>query len=152
MSRSNLFTGKAGEHAVASELLIRNWHVAFPEVDVGHDLLISDQDFARLRRVQVKTCRAVDQLRSYVGRFNLPLDQLAAPATPELLYVLAVFHADRWTDFVVVPREDLYNEHDLYEVGSVHDGKARFRLRFTDTAVACGKRDWSRFRDAWPGS
>ena len=150
MSRSNLFTGKAGEHAVASQLLIRDWHVAFPEVDVGHDLLISDQDFTRLRRVQVKTSRAVEQKRSYVGRFNVPLAQLATPATPELLYVLAVFRGDRWADFVVVSREDIYNEHDLHQVGSLHDGTVRLRLRFRDTDVDCGRRDWTRYRDNWP--
>ena len=150
MPRSNLFTGKAGEHAVASQFLIRNSHVAFPEVDVGDDLLVSDQDFTRLRRVQVKTSRAVEQRHSYVGNFSMPLDQLATPITPELLYVFAVFRAHRWADFVVVSREDIYVEHDIHGAGSAHDGKVRFRLRFSDAGVDCGGRDWTHFRDNWP--
>ncbi len=37
---AHLFTGKAGEHAVASQFLIRDWMVAFPALDLGVDLLI----------------------------------------------------------------------------------------------------------------
>ena len=148
----NLFTGKAGEYEVASQLLIRYWQVAFPAVDIGHDLVISDGDF--VQRVQVKTSRAIEQKRSYVGRFHIPRDQLASPTTPELLYVLAVYRQGQWSDFVVTPRDQLFSEHDLQNVGTTSKtGKGvTFRLRFDNGAVVSGKRDWTRYRRAWPES
>ena len=149
-AHANLFTGKAGEHAVASQLLIRNWHVAFPAVDVGHDLLISDHEFTQLRRIQVKTCRATEQRRSYVGRFRIRLDQLAAPATPEILYVFAVFRNEHWSDFVVARRDHVYSEYDLHNVASAYRDAVTFRLVFDGTTVTCGQRDWTAYRNNWP--
>lgn len=147
--RANLFTGKAGEHAVASQLLVRQWQVAIPEVDVGDDLL-AHQDLTRVLRVQVKTSRAVEQKRSYVGHFKLSLAQLATPRTPELLYVFAVFRDRDWSDFVVAPRADLYDEYALHHVGSTYQNNVNLRLRFDETTLVCSKRDWTRYRGNWP--
>ena len=97
---ARLFTGKAGEHAVASQFLIRNWIVAFPALDLGVDLLIADHSYGQARRVQVKTANAQEQQRSYVAQFSLPVSRLATPLTSELIYVLAVFRIGRWSDFL----------------------------------------------------
>ena len=148
MPRRNLFTGKAGEHAVISQLLIREWQVAAPEVDIGDDLLVA-QDLGRVLRVQVKTCRATEQQQSYAGQFRLSAQQLAAPRTPELLYVFVVFRDQDWSDFLSIPRRDLHEEHVLYDIGSRSGDGISLHIRFSDAAVQCSGRDWSRFRDNW---
>ena len=67
---AHLSAGKAGEHAAASEFLIRNWFVVSPAVDLGVDLLISDRSYGQARRVQVKTASAQEQRRSYVAQLG----------------------------------------------------------------------------------
>ena len=147
---AHLFTGKAGEHAVASQFLIRNWAVAFPALDLGVDLLIADRTHGQARRVQVKTANAQEQKSSYVAQFNLPLAQLATPLTPELLYVFAVFRSGRWSDFLVAERQDLNREHVLHRFGGTDGDAIALRLVFDDSAVLCREHDLSRYRDNWP--
>ncbi len=148
MSQRNLYTGKAGEHAVISQLLVREWQVAAPEVDIGDDLLIAE-DLGRVLRVQVKTCRAREQQKSYAGRFRIPALQVTTPRTPELFYVFVVFRNQDWSDFLLIPRRDLHEEHVLRDVGTRNGDHISLRMRFSDTVVQCGGRDWSRFRANW---
>ncbi|MDE0453335.1 MAG: hypothetical protein OXI90_16400 [Gammaproteobacteria bacterium] len=148
MPRRNLFTGKAGEHAVISQLLVREWQVAAPEIDVGDDLLVA-QDLGRVLRVQVKTCRAKELRKSYAGQFRLSAQQVATPRTPELFFVLVVFHDQDWSDFLPIPRRDLHEEHVLYDVGSRSGDGISLHVSFSEAAVQCSGRDWSRFRDNW---
>lgn len=147
MARRDLFTGRAGEHAVISQLLIREWQVAAPEVDIGDDLLIA-MDLARILRVQVKTCRVREQRNSYVGRFRLSVEQVARPSTPELVFVFALYRNETWADFLVIPRRDLLDETTLHNVGG-RGGHINLYIRLTDTTVQCQNRDWSHFRNAW---
>ena len=147
---AHLFTGKAGEHAVASQFLIRNWIVAFPALDLGVDLLIADHSYGQSRRVQVKTANAQEQNRSCVAQFNLPVSQLATPLTPELLYVFAVFRTGRWSDFLVAERRDLSREHVLHTFGDTDGDAITLRLVFDDSTVLCKTHDLSRYRNNWP--
>ena len=50
--------GRAGEFAAMSEILARGWNVAIPEVDMGSDVFVAQDDGTRLTRVQVKTSQA----------------------------------------------------------------------------------------------
>ena len=147
---AHLFTGKAGEHAVASQFLIRSWSVAFPALDLGVDLLIADRTHGQARRVQVKTANAQEQKHSYVAQFNLPVSQLATPLTPELLYVFAVFRTGRWSDFLVAERQDLSRENALHEFGDTAGDAIALRLVFDGSTVLCKKHDLSRYRNNWP--
>ena len=147
---AHLFTGKAGEYAVASQFLIRNWSVAFPALDLGVDLLIADRRHGQSRSVQVKTANAQQQDRRHVAQFNLPASQLRTPLTPELLYVFAVFSADRWSDFLVVERQALYREHALHGLSETDGDSINLRLVFDDLSVYCREHDLSRYRNNWP--
>src|SRR3954469_7536587 len=51
--------GKAGHHAVMAEFLLRGWNVAIPEVDVGDDIFVVNDNADRVIRVQVKTTAGV---------------------------------------------------------------------------------------------
>ena len=147
---THLFTGKAGEHAVASQFLIRNWAVAFPALDLGVDLLIADRTHGQARRVQVKTANAQEQKNSYVAQFNVPLAQIATPLTPELLYVFAVFRHGQWLDFLIAERQDLNRERVLHRFGGTDGDAIILRLVFDDSTVLCREHDLSRYRNNWP--
>jgi hypothetical protein len=51
----NQFLGKAGHLFMMSEFLMLGWNVAVPEVDIGDDIFVVQDDNGTLRRVQVKT-------------------------------------------------------------------------------------------------
>ena len=40
----HLYLGKAGHMAVMSEFLTRGWNVAIPEVDIGDDIFVVQDD------------------------------------------------------------------------------------------------------------
>ena len=149
MSRRDLFTGKAGGHAVSSQLLIRQWQVAVPAVDVGDDHLIA-QDLSNVVRVQVKASRATEQKQSYVARFSVPVKQFTTPGIPDLIYVFAVFRHHVWSDFIIVPRRELHDEYALNQMPADRKKMWTLRIRLDAATVRCGKHDWSRFRDNWP--
>ena len=63
MERNGLgshFIGRAGEYAVAAQLLVRGINVHFPAVDTGVDLIVGDRI-----RIQVKTARLKENRTAY---------------------------------------------------------------------------------------
>ena len=50
----NQYLGKAGHLTVMSEFLMLGWNVAIPEVDIGDDIFVVQDDNGTLRRVQVQ--------------------------------------------------------------------------------------------------
>jgi hypothetical protein len=46
-----------GLPAVMSEFLTRGWNVAIPEVDIGDDIFVVQDDDGTMRRVQVETSK-----------------------------------------------------------------------------------------------
>ena len=99
--------GRAGDHAVMAEFLLRGWNVAIPEVDVGDDIFVVDDNADRVIRVQVKTAERVqssgDGVRAiYAG---ISLAQIWSGTLP-FFYVFVLRHAGRW-EFVVMSRERL---------------------------------------------
>lgn len=61
----HLYLGKAGHLNVMSEFLTRGWNVAIPEVDIGDDIFVVQDDNGTLRRVQVKTSTATFRQNSF---------------------------------------------------------------------------------------
>lgn len=66
--RTSHYVGKAGEHAVASQLLLRGIPVAFPQVDVGTDLFAGQG-----LRIQVKSAMLHDYRTN--GGYMFTLDK-----------------------------------------------------------------------------
>lgn len=155
--KRRLIVGRAGELAVMSELLWRGWTPARPEIDIGDDVFIIDDEIGTFWRVQVKTATAsskgVDDRRA---QFGLRLDQLQTAPTPDLFYAFVVRADERWSDFVIVPRGELRDEHEAFGVGSVNKNQLTLNLYFRRAAILAGtshgddKRDWTRYRDRWP--
>lgn len=64
---------------------------------------------------------------------------------------------EKWTRFVIVPRDALRAEHELHGVGSVHDGRLTLNLYLrSGGTVTAGtgrgdeQRDWTCFLEHWP--
>lgn len=102
--RSHL--GKAGDHAVMAELLLRGWNVAIPEVDVGDDIFVVDDNADRAIRVQVKT---TEQVARRNGRTDAKFDGSRAPGSGRAprcpSTTSSCYERARW-EFVVLRRSE----------------------------------------------
>jgi hypothetical protein len=152
----NLYVGGAGQAAVMSEFLIRGYNVAVPEVDRGDDLFVVADASGVFSRIQVKAANARPSAggAGYSAQVLVPIRQLQSAFTPDLSYVFALRLANKWADFVVVPRSELYDEHVLNRVGSLTKaGFVLFKLRVRGSQVQCGGASWDRYLNhfaAWP--
>lgn len=163
--------GRTGQFAAMTEILARGWNVAIPEVDVGDDVFVAQDDGAQLARVQLKTTvtTRVEDRRWRSKTVTLPLRQLMRQNEPvPLTYAFAVRVEDRW-QFIVVPRDTLRSMWDQFqEAGRVaaEEGRSRggrptkvpgapasgagIQFTFTDDDVtAWGGRSFQAFRNNW---
>lgn len=147
-----LYTGAAGQAAVMSELLIRGWNVAIPEVDHGDDLFVVQDASGRFSRVQVKTGNGKKLVRGgCYTQFNLQVAQLTKPRTPEIFYVFVARFRNQWTDFLVISRPDLDDERRTHKIGSLSNEGKRLTLRITfeDNDIKCSGRSYQNLRGAF---
>src|SRR4051794_38172880 len=71
MSHKDLFFGRGGEMVVMSEFLLRGYNVAVPEIDVGDDIYVVEDQNGNLRRVQVKSANCNSTKKGYTGQVNV---------------------------------------------------------------------------------
>lgn len=162
--------GRAGDHAVMAEFLLRGWNVAIPEVDVGDDVFVVDDNSDRVIRVQVKTAERVqssgDGVRAvYAG---IPLAQFWG-GNLAFFYVFVLRHAGRW-EFVVLDRRTLRSERAAAEEAAADPtfrgrggrtkrttggadtetrGMLSLTLHFTPGDVTLWGRSVERYRNDW---
>jgi hypothetical protein len=147
--RQHLYLGKSGQMAVMAEFLARGYNVAVPEVDLGDDIFVVRDSDGQLSRIQVKTASARETAQGFSARFAVPLQQLQTPVRPEVHYVLAVRHQERWAEYVLLSRPQLFDEVASWEVGSQASGSVVLYLSFTPTRLVCSDRDWQDYRNNW---
>ena len=135
--------------AVMAEFLLRGWNVALPEIDLGEDLFVINDETGGLTRVQVKTATARPQRDGYSAQFNVSLRQLYSPRTPELVYVFAIRSGAGWEPFVVIERPALRREQEVHGVGSVSGDNVVFRFVATGESLTCSGRDFLAYRGDW---
>lgn len=105
----DLYLGRAGERYVMSEVLVRHWNVAIPEVDVGDDILVIEDVSKRIIRVQVKTGQvSTDTPGRVTAQFTLSRLQLETPQEPELWYAL-LGRSNSWIGPILIARRMLSN-------------------------------------------
>lgn len=76
LKKFNQYLGKAGHLNVMSEFLMFGWNVAIPEVDIGDDIFVVQDDNGTLRRVQVKTSTFTPRKDSFSGQFSVSVKNL----------------------------------------------------------------------------
>ncbi|HRI64733.1 MAG TPA: hypothetical protein PK156_10840 [Polyangium sp.] len=161
MSKQHAYTGRAGQFAVMAEFIIRGYNVAMPEIDIGDDIFVVKDSTGDLSRIQVKT--AIGKAQKTPGccsaQFNIGYSHLKTARKPEITYVFVARIADRWSEFVVIPRQELYSLRELKKVGSLtpsqKTGKQNLvvTLAFKPDDVICSKQSLQQYRncwDAWP--
>jgi hypothetical protein len=147
MAGSN-YVGKAGQLAVMAEFLLRGYNVAMPEVDTGDDIFVVEDRSGQLWRIQVKTAIGKRRGYGYSGQFTVALRQLRNLKQPDLIYVIALRKGDQW-EFLIIPRDPLWDEHRDNAIGSVIRGNMILTLRFRAQDVLCSGQDFQRYRNNW---
>jgi hypothetical protein len=148
-ARNNLYVGRAGQMVVMAEFLWRGWNVAIPEVDVGEDIFVVEDQTGELSRVQVKTATAQSRGEGYTAQFTLSFQQLRTTRVPDLIYVFAIREGSRWEPFIIMDRDTLNTEQQVYRIGSVSGESVTFRLVWDNSKLRCGHRDFGQYRDGW---
>jgi len=117
MSKDNekTYKGKSGQLYVMSELLMRGWNVAIPEVDTGDDIFVVKDLSGDLRKMQVKTTYTVEIIRNgFKVKFNIPSKQLRLPQEVEIIYALVIRKENKWVDkIIIIQREVLEKKLSL---------------------------------------
>lgn len=152
-STRDSYTGRSGQLAVLTELLARRCNVAIPEVDEGEDVLAFVLDEPDVTRIQVKTATAkrLKQKGKYAARVSVPLAQVEAEPLTPLHYVFAIRLEDRWSDFVILSRDELSDLNQFYGVGYINQkaGELQLYLSFSPTSLTCSGQDLQPYRNAW---
>ncbi len=128
-----------------SEFLTRGWNVAIPEVDIGDDIFVVQDDNGTLRRVQVKTSTSTARQNSFSGQFNVPLNQLKNIANIPVHYVFVVRHNDQWTKPVVIRQDYLLDHWQNDKIGSEHDGNLNLYFSYSNNKVESSGLDLSKY-------
>ncbi len=141
----HLYLGRAGHLIVMSEFLLRGWNVAIPEIDIGDDIFVVEDESGTLRRVQVKTSTSTTRKNGFSGRFKIPLKQLRNLSRIRLHYVFIVRHSDHWIKPIIIRQDYLLNLFELNNIGSVHGEMLNLYFSYFEDKVECSKIDLTKY-------
>ena len=141
----HLYLGKAGHLTVMSEFLTRGWNVAIPEVDIGDDIFVVQDDNGTLRRVQVKTSTSTQGQQTYKGQFNVRLSQLRNISNIPVHYIFIVRHNDGWSKPVIIRQDYLLDHWENSKIGSVYRENLNLHFTYSDRKVKCSNIDLSQY-------
>lgn len=157
LSRKAYF-GMSGHHYGMSEFLIRGYNVAIPEVDVGDDVIVIEDDLGNLTRVQVKSVAATPNAnkKGYYSQVNLRVDQLQATLNTKLFYLVLIRHGENWITTLMISREDLNKEYEAFKAAKKNapattPKQLTLRLSLSDDfkAAKLWKKDFSEHLGNW---
>lgn len=141
----NQYLGKAGHLAIMSELLMRGWNVAIPEVDVGDDIFVVEDNSGTLRRVQVKTATASERKSGHTGQFFISLKQLLNLSPVPIHYVFILRIDDTWSKPLIIPQADLIQHVNATAVKATQRSHILLRLLYQNSQVHCSGQDFSAY-------
>ncbi len=141
----NQYLGKAGHLNVMSEFLMLGWNVAIPEVDIGDDIFVVQDDNGTLRRVQVKTSTSTARKESFSGQFSISVKNLRNISNILVHYIFLVRHNDEWSKPVIIRQDYLLDQFENNEVGSEAKGHITFYFSYTNGKVECSGQDFTKY-------
>jgi hypothetical protein len=141
----NQYLGKAGHLAVMSEFLMLGWNVAIPEVDIGDDIFVVQDDNGTLRRVQVKTSTATTHKNNFSGQFNVSLKNLRNITNILVHYIFIIRLKNHWSKLLIIRQDFLLDHFENNKVGSQHNGNITFYISFTGENAECSGQDFTRY-------
>ncbi len=140
----NQYLGKAGHLVVMSEFLMLGWNVAIPEVDIGDDIFVVEDENGTLRRVQVKTSTSTTRKSHYSGQFSVSVKNLQTINRILVHYVFIVRHNNEWSKLVII-RQDILFKYFQNNVGSEAKGNITFYFSYKDGNVECSGQDFTKY-------
>ena len=141
----NQYLGKAGHLNVMSEFLILGWNVAIPEVDIGDDIFVVQDDNGTLRRVQVKTSTSTGRKDGFSGQFSVSVKNLRNVSNILVHYIFLVRHNDEWTKPIIIRQDYLLDHFENNAVGSEAKGNITFYFSYTKGKVECSGQDFTKY-------
>lgn len=128
-----------------SEFLMPGWNVAIPEVDIGDDIFVVQDDNGTLRRVQVKTSASTSRKSSYSGQFSVSVKNLRNITNILVHYIFIVRHKDEWSKPVVIRQDYLLDHFESNNVGSEANGNITFYFSYINGKVECSRQDFTKY-------
>lgn len=141
----NQYLGKAGHLTIMSEFLMLGWNVAIPEVDIGDDIFVVQDDNGTLRRVQVKTSTSTIRKERFSGQFSISLKNLRNISNILVHYIFIVRHNDEWSKPVIIRQDHLLDHFENNKVGSEAKGNITFYFSFSKGKVECAGQDFTKY-------
>lgn len=102
------YFGKAGHLFVMSELLLRGWNVAIPEIDQGDDIFVVRHGDSNYRRMQVKSANALVRGKTISVQYSIS-KLLLVPSGSEIDFVFVVRHELQWKYLFIISSDKLRN-------------------------------------------
>jgi hypothetical protein len=148
---AHLYLGKAGHLRVMSEFLLRGYNVATPEVDIGDDVYVVQDDSGKLWKIQVKTATANPSKKGYSAQVKMPLKQLRLVRDPEITYIVAIRYKKEWQPYIILQRPKLDGFYKREGIGSRSGAYVMFRFSFDKSArkLNLGKIDLTDNQNNW---
>jgi hypothetical protein len=141
----NLYLGKAGHLTVMSEFLILGWNVAIPEVEIGDDIFVVQDDNGTLRRVQVKTSTPTFRKDSFSAQFSVSVKNLRNISNILVHYIFLVRLNDEWSKPVIIRQDYLIDHFENNKVGSEANGNITFYFSYVNGTVECSGQDFTNY-------
>lgn len=141
----NQYLGKAGHLSIMSEFLMLGWNVAIPEVDIGDDIFVVQDDNGTLRRVQVKTSASKVRNQNYSGQFSISVKNLRNITNILVHYVFLVRHNDEWVKPVIIRQDYLLDHFENNKVGSESKGNIILYFLYSNEKVECSGHDFTKY-------
>ncbi len=121
------------------------WNVAIPEVDIGDDIFVVQDDNGTLRRVQVKTSTSTVRQGSFSGQFSVSVKNLRNISNILVHYIFLVRHNDEWSKPVIVRQDYLPDHFENNKVGSEAKGNITFYFSYHKGKVECSGQDFTKY-------
>ncbi len=128
-----------------SEFLMLGWNVATPEVDIGDDIFVVQDDNGTLRRVQVKTSNSNNRKNSLSAQFSVSVKNLRNISNILVHYIFLVRQNDEWTKPVIIMQDYLLDHFENNKVGSEAKGNITFYFSYTKGKVEYSGQDFTKY-------
>jgi hypothetical protein len=128
-----------------SEFLMLGWNVAIPEVDIGDDIFVVQDDNGTLRRVQVKTSTSTTRKNNFSAQFSVALKNLRNITNILVHYVFLVRHNEEWSKPVIIRQDYLLGHFENDNVGSEASGNITFYFSYANGKVDCSGQDFTKY-------
>ena len=142
----NHYLGKAGHLAIMSEFLVRGWNVAIPEVDIGDDIFVVEDENGTMKRDPVKTSSLTIRKNNFSAQYQISLKQLLKISQSPIYYIFIARNNNTRTKPLIIPQILFVDELSKQDVGSQHNDYITLYFSYTDDSkVACSGQDFSKY-------